>query len=73
MSVTLLEEPLVITLANRAYLPVAEGTLLQAAFEPTPHGWFRLIFPLFLLVIRRQERANMGHLRNAVERRARAS
>ena len=47
--------------------PVPEGTLLQAAFEPTPHGWFRLIFPIFLLVIRREERANMGHLRNAVE------
>jgi len=48
--------------------PVPEGTL-QAAFEPTPHGWFRLIFPICLLVIRREERANMGHLRDAVERR----
>jgi hypothetical protein len=51
---------------------VAEGTRLLAAFTPTPHGWFRLIFPIFLLVIRREERANMGYLRDAVERRAQA-
>jgi hypothetical protein len=49
---------------------VPEGTRLHAAFEPTPHGWFRLIFPLFLVVIRREEKANMGCLRDAVERRA---
>ena len=52
--------------------PVAEGTRLHAAFEPIPHGWFRLIFPIFLLVIRREERANMGHLRDAVKRRTQA-
>ncbi|MDQ1624796.1 MAG: hypothetical protein QOJ49_294 [Actinomycetota bacterium] len=52
--------------------PVAEGTRLLAAFTPTPNGWFRLIFPIFLLVIRREERANMGYLRDAVERRAQA-
>jgi len=52
--------------------PVAEGTRLHAIFEPIPHGWFRPIFPIFLLVLRRGERANMSHLRNAVERRAQA-
>lgn len=51
---------------------VSEGTRLHADFEPTPHGWFRLIFPLFLVILRREERANMGHLRDAVERRAAA-
>ena len=51
---------------------VPEGTRLDAAFEPTPHGWFRLIFPLFLVMIRREEKANMGHLRDAVERRTTA-
>jgi len=51
---------------------VPEGTRLHAVFAPTPHGWFRLIFPLFLVVMRRQERANMGHLRDAMERRATA-
>jgi hypothetical protein len=50
--------------------PVSEGTRLHAAFEPRPHGWFRLIFPAFLVMIRRQEKANMDHLRDAVERRA---
>ncbi|MEU0884461.1 SRPBCC family protein [Lentzea sp. NPDC005914] len=47
--------------------PVAEGTLLHAEFTPRPHGWFRLIFPIFLLVVRREEKANMTHLRDALE------
>lgn len=51
--------------------PVEQGTLLHAEFEPRPHGWFRLIFPIFLLVIRREEKANMIHLRQALEQRAR--
>lgn len=49
--------------------PVAGGTKLSAEFEPRPHGWFRLIFPLFLLMIRRDEKANMDHLRDVLERR----
>lgn len=61
--------PIEVTLTCRLD-PVAEGTLLRAEFEPTPHGWFRAIFPIFLLVIRRQERANMHHIRDAVQRRA---
>lgn len=52
--------------------PVGEGTELHAEFEPQPHGWFRLVFPLFLLLIRRDERANMAHIRNALERRSQA-
>jgi hypothetical protein len=52
--------------------PVPEGTRLEASFEPTPHGWFRLVFPLFLVMMRREEKANMAHLRDAVERRAEA-
>ena len=52
--------------------PVPEGTRLHADFEPTPHGWIRLVFPLLLVMIRRQERANMGHLRDALERRTAA-
>lgn len=50
--------------------PIAEGTRLHAEFAPTPHGWFRLVFPIFLVMIRRQEAANMGHIRDAIERRA---
>lgn len=48
-----------------------QGTRLHATFEPTPHGWFRLIFPIFLIVIRREERANMTLLRDSAERWAR--
>ena len=45
-----------------------QGTRVHAIFEPTPHGWFRLIFPIFLIVIRREEAANMTHLRSSVEK-----
>jgi hypothetical protein len=51
---------------------VPEGTRLHADFTPTPHGWFRVIFPMFLMMIRRDEKANMRHLREAVERHSRA-
>ena len=51
---------------------VPEGTRLDASFEPTPHGWFQLIFPLFLVMLRRDEKANMRHLRDAVDRRTTA-
>lgn len=50
--------------------PVAGGTILQAQFAARPHGWFRLVFPLFLLLIRHEEKANMGYIRDALERRA---
>lgn len=60
--------PIEVTFTGRLEL-VPEGTRLHADFEPRPHGWFRLVFPIFLLVIRREEKANMGHLRDALERR----
>lgn len=49
--------------------PVVGGSLLRVRFDARPRGWFRLVFPLFLLLNRRQEKANMSHLREAVERR----
>lgn len=52
--------------------PAAEGTTLAVDFEPIPHGWFKLVFPLFLILIRRQERANMIRIRDALERRVAA-
>jgi hypothetical protein len=52
--------------------PVADGTRLLSDFDAHPHGWFRLIFPLFLLRMRREEKANMTYLREALERRAAA-
>jgi uncharacterized protein YndB with AHSA1/START domain len=50
--------------------PVPQGTRLNVAFEPTPHGWFRLIFPIFLIMIRGEEKANMVLLRDRLEKRA---
>ena len=50
--------------------PVADGTKLFVDFEAIPHGWFRLIFPLFLVRLRKEERANMTRIREALERRA---
>jgi uncharacterized protein YndB with AHSA1/START domain len=48
---------------------VADGTKLFVDFEAVPHGWFKLIFPLFLTRIRKEERANMGYIRETLERR----
>jgi uncharacterized protein YndB with AHSA1/START domain len=53
--------------------PLADGTRLSATFDARPHGWFRLVFPLFVVMIRRQEKQNMVHLREALERGARVS
>lgn len=52
---------------------VPEGTLLTVDFEALPHGWFRLVFPLFLLLLRRQEKENMRRLREIFERKASSS
>ena len=48
---------------------VKGGTRLYADFEATPHGWFTLIFPMFLRRLRREERANMTYLQQALQRR----
>lgn len=50
---------------------VSEGTRLTSDFTATPHGWFRVVFPLFLMSIRRQEVRNMGLIKGALEGRAR--
>jgi hypothetical protein len=49
---------------------VTRGTRLHSDFAVRPHGWFRLVFPLFLARIRKGESANMTYLREALERRA---
>lgn len=64
--------PIEVTFTGRL-TPVANGTRLDASFEPTPHGWFRLVFPIFQFATRRQERANMLYLRDSLERRLRDS
>ena len=49
--------------------PVADGTKLFTDFEAIPHGWFKVIFPLFLARLRREEKANMGYIRDTIESR----
>jgi hypothetical protein len=50
--------------------PVAEGTRLSVDFGVRPRGWFRLVFPVFVLFLRREEKANMKRIRETFERRA---
>jgi hypothetical protein len=53
-----------------AFEPVAEGTRMHVDFRTRPHGWFRLVYPIFLVAMRRQEKANMQYIRVALEKRA---
>lgn len=48
---------------------VGDKSRLTVDFDARPTGWFRLVFPVFMLMMRKQEKANMTHLREAVERR----
>jgi hypothetical protein len=48
--------------------PVPEGTRLTASFKLTPHGVFRLLYPTFRLNFQRQEKENMGYLKETLER-----
>jgi len=52
---------------------VADGTRLTVDFDAKPHGWFRLVFPVFLLLLRRQRKANMERLREAFEEQVSSS
>ena len=49
--------------------PLDTGTRLDVRFVARPHGWFRLVFPVFVLVMKRQERTNMANLKRALEER----
>ena len=49
--------------------PVDGGSRLSVRFDARPRGWFRLLFPVFVVMTRRQEKASMTHLREAVEQR----
>ncbi|WP_299929622.1 SRPBCC family protein [uncultured Nocardioides sp.] len=48
--------------------PAEGGSRLSVRFDARPRGWFRVLFPVFLVMARRQEKANMTHLRRALER-----
>lgn len=53
--------------------PVPEGTRLSVDFGVQAHGWSRLMFPMFVLFLRREEKTNMKRIREVFERRAAAS
>ena len=43
------------------------GTRMTSHGEWTPHGWFRVIFPVFIRVMRRAERDVVASARRALE------
>jgi carbon monoxide dehydrogenase subunit G len=45
----------------------ARGTRLEARFDARPRGLFRLVFPIFVMIMRRQEAENMVNLKKALE------
>jgi hypothetical protein len=47
--------------------PDARGSRLSVEFDAQPHGWFRLIFPIILRRLRRDEKANMTYIHKALE------
>ena len=60
--------PLEVTMAVRLE-SVPDGTRLSADFDARPHGFLRLIFPILLRKLRTDEKANMRHIRETLERR----
>jgi hypothetical protein len=49
--------------------PRGDGTTLMSRFDAHPKGFFRVVFPLFLMMMKRQEKANMVNAKNTLERR----
>lgn len=44
-----------------------DGALLATRFEAHPRGAFRLVFPIFIAMMRREEARNMQLLKQALE------
>ncbi len=44
-------------------------TTLVSRFDARPRGFFTLIFPIFMQIMKRQEKANMTNAKMALERR----
>ena len=61
--------PIAVTL-DVDLVDVPEGTELRTAFHPVPHGKGWLFFPVFLLLIRREEKQNMAHIKAWLEKAA---
>ncbi len=53
--------------------PTESGTELRSTFDAHPNGLFRIIFPIFIQVMKRQEGRNMTNLKAALERTSSAA
>lgn len=71
------ERPRALTLSNGGSLeatvavtlqPQGSGTLFTSRFTARPHGIMKAIFPIFKLQMGKFEKANMGYLKQAIER-----
>ncbi len=49
--------------------PQGSGTLLASRFDVRPSGLMRLFFPILLQQLKRAEKQNMAHIKNALEKR----
>ena len=59
--------PIEVTL-NVTLNPAGPETDMEALFIATPHGFMRVIFPIFKMQIEKQERLNMVNLKTALEK-----
>lgn len=49
--------------------PHPDGARVESELELIPHGFFRLLFPLFLMVLRKHEKAGAEKMRTTLEAR----
>jgi uncharacterized protein YndB with AHSA1/START domain len=61
--------PVSVVLTVTLELTPVGGTRMTAHGEWTAHGWFRLVFPVFIRVMRRAERGVIANARHALEER----
>lgn len=61
--------PVSVTFTARVEPVGDDQTRLRVEFDARPRGLFRLVFPIFLVIMRRQEKANMVNARLALESR----
>jgi hypothetical protein len=47
--------------------PAGAGSRVVTRFDAHPHGWFSLVFPVFLLIMRRAEKRNGLSYKRALE------
>ena len=53
--------------------PQGTGSLLVSHFDAHPNGMMKLVFPVFLQIMKRAENRNMSHIKRALEMNSGAS